>query len=290
MRTRLYTLLYCLLCCLFIQAQELCILHTSDTHSRIEPISAHAKDRNAGLGGVVRRATFVKEMREANPGLLLLECGDFSQGTPYYNFFKGELEIEMMNLMGYDAATIGNHEFDFGMENMARLYRLAKFPVVCANYDFTGTVLADVVYPYTVVERHGLRIGIFGLSPRLEGLVQADKCAGITYKDPVASAQRMADVLKTDEGCDVVICLSHLGYRLGNTEDIDDEELIARTRYIDLVLGGHTHSFMEKPMNYLNADGKEVPLLHSGSNGAHVGVVRMKLEDKEATAIKNKTF
>lgn len=158
------------------QSVGLNILQTSDTHSRIEPISPHAADQSAGKGGVLRRVAFVEHYRAEHPGVLLFDCGDISQGTPYYNMFKGELEVKMMNLMKYDAMTIGNHEFDFGLENMARLFRLASFPVVCANYDVSGTVLEGLVKPYVVLQREGLRIGVFGLSPRLEGLVQASNC------------------------------------------------------------------------------------------------------------------
>ena len=172
--------IYCLLIlCVSLAAsaqrtKQLTILHTSDTHSRIEPIDSHAADQYAGMGGVVRRATFLKDYRAKHPDVLLFDCGDISQGTPYYNLFQGEVEVKMMNLMGYDAMTIGNHEFDFGLDNMARLFRMADFPVVCANYDVTGTVLEGLVKPYVVLNRNGMKIGVFGLSPKMEGLVQAD--------------------------------------------------------------------------------------------------------------------
>lgn len=253
------------------------ILHTNDTHSRIEPISPNAADRDAGKGGVVRRTTFVKRYRGEHPGALLFDCGDISQGTPYYNIFKGELEIKMMNLMGYDAMTIGNHEFDFGLDNMARLFRMANFPVVCSNYDVTGTVLEGLVKPYVTLEREGVKIGIFGLSPQMEGLVQADKCEGVVYNDPVTVAQRMADLLREKEKCDVVICLSHLGIRSSKPENVSDEVLAGRTHGIDVILGGHTHTFMERPMNYLNDEGKNVAVLHSGKSGIYVGEMVLTL-------------
>lgn len=257
--------------------KQLFILHTSDTHSRIETISPQAADEYAGMGGVVRRAGFVKHYRNEHPGVLLLDCGDISQGTPYYNFFQGELEVRMMNLMGYDAMTIGNHEFDFGLDNMARLFRLADFPVVCANYDVAGTVLEGLVKPYIVLEREGARIGIFGLAPRMEGLVQADKCEGIVYNDPVVAAQQTTDLLRGKERCDVVVCLSHLGIQGMTPEDVSDEQLAGKTQGIDLILGGHTHTFMEKPMVCLNAAGKDVSLFHSGKNGVCVGEVVLTL-------------
>ena len=234
--------------------KQLFILHTSDTHSRIEPISAEAADEYAGMGGVVRRAGFVKQFRGKHPDMLLLDCGDISQGTPYYNFFKGELEVKMMNLMGYDAMTIGNHEFDFGLENMAELFRMADFPVVCSNYDVTGTVL--------------------------EGLVQADKCVGIVYNDPIKVAQEMTDLLREKENCEVVICMSHLGIRSANPEGASDENLVGKTRGIDVILGGHSHTFMEKPAVYLNADGKSVPVLHTGKSGIYVGEMVLTLTEK----------
>ena len=258
--------------------KQLFILHTSDTHSRIEPISAGAADEYAGMGGVVRRAGFVKQFRGKHPDMLLLDCGDISQGTPYYNFFKGELEVKMMNLMGYDAMTIGNHEFDFGLENMARLFRMANFPVVCSNYDVTGTVLEGLVKPYTTFNRNGLKIGVFGLAPKMEGLVQADKCEGIVYNDPIAVAQKIADRLRTKEGCDVVVCLSHLGFRIKN--GVCDEKLAAETKGVDVILGGHSHTFMESPKNYLNIDGKNVPVMHTGKNGIYVGRLDLTLNKK----------
>lgn len=258
------------------QTKELVFLHTSDMHSRIEPVDVHAADKYAGMGGIVRRVTFMKEFRSQHPNLLLLDCGDISQGTPYYNLFRGDVEVEMMNLMKYDAMTIGNHEFDFGLENMARLFRMADFPVVCANYTVTGTVLEGLVKPYVVLKREGLKIGVFGLSPKLEGLVQADKCAGLVYQDPVKVAQEMVDLLKNKEHCDVVVCLSHLGIRSALAGD-SDEKLVAQTRGIDVILGGHSHTFMEKPIFYTNAEGENVPLLHTGKSGLYVGKIALTL-------------
>lgn len=272
-------LLVCMAVVVSAQQKELFILQTSDTHSRIEPIPPHTADPAAGMGGVVRRATFVKEFRNEHPDVLLFDCGDISQGTPYYNLFKGEVEIKSMNLMKYDAMTIGNHEFDFGMDNMARLFRMANFPVVCANYDMTGTVLEGIVKPYVVLERSGLKIGVFGISPKLEGLVQADKCEGVVYKDPVATAQEMADLLKDKEYCDVVICLSHLGIQPGAADSEEyDNNLVAKTRNIDVILGGHTHTNMEHPAIYQNADGKDVPIMHVGKSGVYVGKMKLTLQ------------
>lgn len=264
------------------QVKHLTVFHTNDTHSRIEPIpETSANIHEAGRGGTVRRATFIKQMREKDPQILLFDCGDFSQGTPYYNEFKGEVEIAMMNVMKYDAGTIGNHEFDFGMENMARLFRMADFPIVCANYDFTGTVLEKLVKPYVVIKRNGLRIGVFGLGVKLEGLVQADKCEGVIYNDPIEIANKVAGQLKTDEKCDVVICLSHLGYRPSAGNPVADISLIENTRNIDMVLGGHSHTLLEEPVFYHNLDGKEVPVSQMGRQGVFVGRMDLLFREKQ---------
>lgn len=260
------------------QSVGLDILQTSDTHSRIEPISPHAADQSAGKGGVLRRVAFVEHYRAEHPGVLLFDCGDISQGTPYYNMFKGELEVKMMNLMKYDAMTIGNHEFDFGLENMARLFRLASFPVVCANYDVSGTVLEGLVKPYVVLQREGLRIGVFGLSPRLEGLVQASNCQGVVYRDPIAAARETVEILRGREHCDVVICLSHLGMLGVASEVPGDEALATGTSGIDVILGGHSHTFMEHPAVLLNSEGREVPVMHTGKNGVYVGELKLILQ------------
>lgn len=249
------------------------LLQTSDMHSRIEPIATNAADKYAGLGGMARRAAMVEEFRRESPNVLLLDCGDFSQGTPYYNLFRGEVEVKMMNGMGYTAAAIGNHEFDFGMDNMAQLFRLANFPIVCANYGVEGTALEGLVKPYTILERDGVRIGIFGVSPKLEGLVQADKCEGVTYRDPVAAANEVAALLKK-KGCDVVVCLSHLGIRN------DQEQLIPQTKQIDVLLGGHSHTWMEEPQLVPNADGRNIPVFHTGKSGVFVGRTNLTFEKK----------
>lgn len=267
-----------------LNAQEqtkLLILHTNDTHSRIEPAGSELENKlKAGKGGFVRRATYIKEERLKDPDLLLVDCGDFSQGTPYYNLFKGEVEIEMMNAMKYDVMTIGNHEFDFGLENMHRLYQLAKFPVVCCNYDFTGTVLEGMVKPYIIIHRKGVKIGIFGVSPQLKGLVQEKNYKGVVFQDPYKRANEVAAHLKEDEKCDVVICLSHLGWEKGRKYAENDIEFIAQTRNIDLVLGGHSHSRFDEVLFYENLDGRQTPLNQAWEWGLAVGRVTITL-DKE---------
>lgn len=276
---RIYVLLAAWCVCGALAAQdvkELLILHTNDTHSRVEPVSAaDPNPKSAGKGGFVRRAALIKQMRETEKDLLLFDCGDFSQGSPYYNMFGGEVEVKLMNEMGYDAGTIGNHEFDFGLENMARLFRLADFPIVCANYGVQGTVLEGLVKPYVVLERKGIKIGVFGLGPALEGLVQAKNCEGVVFEDPIEAARRVAEVLRNREKCDLVVCLSHLGWK---GTPYSDEELIARTRDIDIVLGGHSHSYFDKALFYPNLDGKEVPLQQMGKNAVYVGKMNVKME------------
>lgn len=260
------------------KGRQLLILHTNDTHSCVLPLNPNLADTMlAGRGGFLRRAAMIDQMRKEDKDLLLLDSGDFSQGSPYYTMFKGDVETELMNIMGYDAATIGNHEFDFGLENMARIFRKAKFPIVCANYDFTGTVVEGLVKPYVVIKRKGVKIGIFGLSPKLEGLVMASTCAGVKYLDPIKTANAVADKLKNEEKCDVVICLSHLGW---DEAGLNDMEMMAKTRNIDLVLGGHSHSYFKTLNHVRNLDGKDVPNDQNGKHGIFVGKITLSLEKR----------
>ena len=186
--------------------------------------------------------------------------------------FQGEVEVKLMNEMGYEAMTIGNHEFDFGMDNMARLFKMAKFPVVCANYNLDATPLKDIVKPYVILEKYGLKIGVFGLGAKPEGLIQANKCEGVIYENPIEVSNEIAALLKK-KGCDVIVCLSHLGIQM-------DERLVAKTRNMDVILGGHSHTFMKGPKTYLNMDGKEVPVMHSGKSGVRVGRLNLTLKRK----------
>lgn len=255
------------------------VLHTNDTHSCIMPLNPNLADTAvAGRGGFLRRVAMIKEERAKNPDLLLIDSGDFSQGSPFYTMFKGDVEVGLMNLMGYDAVTIGNHEFDFGLENMARIFKIAKFPVVCANYDFTGTCVEGLVKPYVIIKRNGLKIGLFGLSPQLEGLVDLSKCKGVTYLDPVEVGNRVAAELKHDKKCDVVICVSHLGWL--RPDEMGDQKLLASSKDIDLVLGGHSHSYF-KALRYVNnANGKAVPVDQNGKNAMYVGKLTLSFDKK----------
>ena len=253
------------------QGKQLVILHTNDTHSCIYPLNKHLADTMlAGRGGFIRRVVMVGEERGKHPNLLLLDSGDFSQGSSYYTLYKGDVEVGLMNLMRYDAATIGNHEFDFGVENMARLFKKADFPIVCANYDFTGTALEGLVRPYVVLKRDGLRIGVFGLSPELDGLVLAESCAGVKYNDPVKAANDVAKTLKEKEKCDIVICLSHLGWKLAG---LDDTELMSQLRNVDIVLGGHSHTYFTDMEYVKDLDGREIPNDQNGKHGIYVGKI-----------------
>lgn len=255
--------------------KQLVVLHTNDTHSCVMPINPNLADTaTANRGGFLRRVAMISQERKANPDLLLFDSGDFSQGSPYYSLFKGDVEVGLMNEMKYDAATIGNHEFDFGIDNMVRLFKMAKFPIVCANYDFTGTELADIVKPYVILHRQGLKIGVFGICPELKGLVSTANYGCIKYEDPIQKANKTAEILKKKEKCDVIICLSHLGWDI---DGIDDTELIPATRYIDLVLGGHSHTYF-KQLQYLNnLDGQPVGDDQNGKSAIYVGKMTLDI-------------
>lgn len=282
MTLRKTVVLYMLLLFIAVGAyaqKHLEVLHTNDTHSCIMPLNPNLADTAvAGRGGFLRRVAMIKEERAKNPDLLLIDSGDFSQGSPFYTMFKGDVEVGLMNLMGYDAVTIGNHEFDFGLENMERIFKKAKFPVVCANYDFTGTCVEGLVKPYVIIKRNGLKIGLFGLSPQLEGLVDLSKCKGVTYLDPIEVGNRVAAELKHDKKCDVVICVSHLGWL--RPDEMGDQKVLASSKDIDLVLGGHSHSYF-KALRYVNnADGKAVPVDQNGKNAMYVGKLMLSFDKK----------
>ena len=259
------------------QKKQLTILHTNDTHSTILPISVQLPDTmKAGRGGFLRRIAMLKEERAKDPDLLLFDSGDFSQGSAYYTMFKGDVEVGLMNQMGYDAVTIGNHEFDFGMENMARLFRMANFPIVCTNYDFTGTPCEGLVKPWIVLKRKGVKIGVFALAPKMEGLVSTKNCLGVKFLDPVEVALETATMLKKQKKCDVVVCISHLGWQ--SNREPDDLTVIPRSRYIDVVLGGHTHTYMQQ-LEYVNdLDGRPVPVDQNGKHAVFVGKLLLNLK------------
>ncbi len=275
MRKVILSIIICICAVNVLAQKKLVILHTNDTHSCVMPLNPNLADTAmADRGGYLRRVAMIKEERKQDPDLLLFDSGDFSQGSPYYTLFKGDVEVGLMNEMKYDAATIGNHEFDFGLDNMVRLFKMAKFPIVCSNYDFTGTELAQIVKPYVILKRKGLKIGVFGVCPEMAGLVSEANYGCLKYLDPIQKANETAELLKKKEKCDVVICLSHLGWDI---DGIDDTELVPGTRNIDLVLGGHSHTYF-KNLEYLkNLDGQDVPIDQNGKSAIWVGKITLDI-------------
>lgn len=259
--------------------KTLVILQSNDTHSQIYPFSKNlSKKSMANLAGYLRRASLINEQRQQAPDLLLFDSGDFSQGSPYYTLFHGDVEVGLMNKMGYDAATIGNHEFDFGLDNMARIFKMANFPIVCANYDFTGTPLEGIVKPYVILKRNGLKIGVFGICPELDGLVSKDRYGDVKYNDPATTAEAMAKKLKEKEKCDLVVCLSHLGWELA--DHFTDDQLVPATDNIDLVLGGHSHTLLNPAKEVKNAAGKTVTVTQNGKSGIYLTRLDVELKRK----------
>ncbi len=258
--------------------KSLTILHTNDTHSCILPLNKNLADTMlADRGGYLRRIAMLKEERQKDPTLLLFDSGDFSQGSSYYTMFKGDVEVELMNRMHYDAVTIGNHEFDFGLDNMVRLFRKANFPIVCSNYDFGDTELAEIVKPYIVIKRNGLKIGVFALCPELNGLVSAHNYGPLKYLNPSECAQKTIDILKQKEKCDVIVCLSHLGWKIS---DYPCDRVIRETRGIDLVLDGHTHTYMKQLEYEKDLDGRNIPVDQNGKHAAFIGKMQLTFDKK----------
>ena len=262
---------------LYSQTRKLTILHTNDTHSRIETVDANDA-KYAGMGGVVSRKAYIESVRKAEKNVLVFDAGDFSQGTPFYNVFKGEVEIECMNRLGYNAGTIGNHEFDYGLDNLKELIEEADFPFVCTNYDFSKTDLKKLVKPYIIIKLDGIKVGVIGLGTNPEGLIQLKNYKGMEFVEPYAIAEKTASFLKKRKKCDIVVCLSHLGLDCGALNGYCDHELAAQTKNIDVILGGHSHTYLEKPEYVENADGKEVIIMQNGKNGVFVGRIDINLE------------
>ena len=250
---------------------KLTILHTNDQHSRIEPFD-ESYTRNPNQGGFARRAALIQKIRSEEKNVLLLDSGDTFQGTPYFNFFGGELEFKLMSMMGYDASTMGNHDFDNGLAGFKKVQPNAKFPFICSNYDFTNTILDGQTLPYKVFNKNGIKVGIFGVGIELAGLVGKKDYGETVYKDPVEIAQHYSEFLRNDKKCDLVICLSHIGYDYkDNTDKISDKILAAKTDGIDLVLGGHTHTFLPEPQKFSNRKGKTVLVNQVGWAGLLLG-------------------
>uniref|UniRef100_UPI00404B1E5E bifunctional metallophosphatase/5'-nucleotidase n=1 Tax=Flavobacterium sp. TaxID=239 RepID=UPI00404B1E5E len=254
-----------------IQSKKITILHTNDVHSHIDPFPAN-HPKNANMGGVTRRAALIEKIRKEESNVLLLDAGDIFQGTPYFNYYGGELEFKLMSMMQYDLATMGNHDFDNGIEGFYAQLPHAKFDFVSANYDFKNTVLDTIVKPYKVFKKDGIKIGIFGLGVELDGLVDKKLYKETIYNNPIEIAQDITRTLKTKEKCDLVICLSHLGFQYKNEpEKVCDITLAKNTTDIDLIIGGHTHTFLDKPIVETNVANKPVLINQVGCYGINLG-------------------
>ena len=256
--------------------KRLVILHTNDTHSTIEPFpSKHSKFPN--MGGVSKRHTILQKIRSEEEHVLLLDAGDIFQGTPYFNTFNGELEMKLMSLLEYDAATMGNHDFDIGLEGFLNAQQFANFPFLCANYDFSETILSGKTKAYHIFHKAGIKIGVFGLGLALKGLVPIDKYGNTRYLDPISTANNIASELKS-KSCDLVICLSHLGFEYENKNINSDRKLAAETQNIDIILGGHTHTFFDKPLVLKNSKNKDVLINQVGWGGVYLGRIDIDVE------------
>lgn len=261
------------------KTQKITILHTNDQHSRIEPFEPSSDETYSNKGGFARRAALIHQIRQQEENVLLLDAGDVVQGTPYFNLFGGDLEYKLMSQMGYDVGTLGNHEFDNGLEGIKSRMPHAKFEIVIANYDFTNTLMEGFFKPYKVIQKSGVRIGIFGVGVDLTGLVSRDAYGEMKYYDPIEIAQDMSRILREEEKCDLVICLSHIGYEYQHDDGVvSDKHLAKKTSGIDLIIGGHTHTFLPQPEEFLNAKGKTVLYNQVGWAGLFLGRIDFHLQ------------
>ena len=267
------------------KSKRIVILHTNDTHSNIESFPAN-HPKFPGMGGVAKRYTLIQKIRQENEHVLLLDSGDIFQGTPYFNTFNGELEMKLMSKMGYDAATMGNHDFDIGLDGFLNAKKHANFPFVCSNYNFSKTVLVNETELYHIFKKGGIKIGVFGIGIDLNGLVPTDKFGGTVYNDPIETANSMAQLL-TDLGCKLIICLSHLGYDYEDKTRISDLVLAKNTANIHLILGGHTHTFLEKPTVLENRNKQQVLINQVCWSG--ITLVRIDI-DIDALLLKSSTL
>lgn len=273
-----------------VNTKHLTILHTNDVHSYIDPFPAN-HPKNPNMGGVARRAALIESIRKENPNVLLLDAGDIFQGTPYFNYYGGELEFKLMSMMEYDLATIGNHDFDNGIEGLYAQLPHASFEFVSANYDFKNTIMNGHVKPYKIINKDGIKVGVFGLGVGLDGLVDKKNYKETIYLDPVGVAQDMARILKQEKKCDLVICLSHLGYKYKDEpEKICDTKLATVTQDIDLIIGGHTHTFLDKPTVLKNAVGQDVLVNQVGCYGINLGRIDFYFDDDTAIISNGKSI
>ena len=261
---------------------KLTILHTNDMHSHIEAFSS---GRNKGLGGMFQLSSLVKKIRQEENNILLLDAGDIFQGTPYFNLFGGELEFRLMSEMGYDAVTIGNHDFDNGIDGLANQMHHANFPFISSNYDFSNTILEDKVIPHKVFNKSGIKIGVLGIGIELKGLVDPKLYGNTNYLDPVTIANKKAHYLKKTLNCDLVICLSHLGFKY-KSEKISDLKLAAKSKHIDLIIGVHTHSFLNEPVTLKNSSNKDVLISQVGFGAIKLGQIDYYFDVKKSKNLK----
>ncbi len=262
-----------------IETKKITILHTNDVHSHIDPFPAD-HPRNPNMGGAARRATIINQIRKEEKNVVLLDAGDIFQGTPYFNYYGGELEFKLMSMMQYDLATMGNHDFDNGIDGFHAQLDHANFDFVSANYDFKNTILDGIVKPYKIINRDGIKIGIFGLGVELEGLVDKKLYKETVYNNPIEVAQSITRILKEDKKCDLIICLSHIGFKYRNEpERVCDITLAQQTKDIDLIIGGHTHTFLDKPVLEKNLEGKDVLINQVGCFGINLGRIDFHLSN-----------
>ena len=249
--------------------RKVTILHTNDTHSRIDPYPAN--DPNyPNMGGYARRATLINQLRLEDPDLLLLDAGDFFQGTPYYNMFGGEAELKLMSALGYDAAALGNHEFDNGISGLNSVINHANFPFVNSNYDFSNTVLSGKIEPYITLRRNGIKVGIYGLGIELSGLVAPSSYAGLLYQDPIEIARSIEEKLKNKHNCQLIVCLSHLGFSYDDNK-VSDVVIARNTHWTDIIIGGHTHTLLDPAVIEKNLRNQPVTIGQTGSSGVRLG-------------------
>ena len=258
---------------------RLTILHTNDVHSRIDPFPPN-DPKYPNMGGVARRTALIKKIRSTEKNVLLLDAGDIFQGTPYFNLYGGELEFKLMSEMGYDASTLGNHDFDNGIDGLVKQMPNMNFPFLNANYSFNDTLLENKVNEYKIFRRGNLQIGVFGIGIELRGLVDPKLTGNILYNDPLVNANRISTLLKNEEKCDLVICLSHLGYKY-NDKKVSDSVLAKESSNIDLIIGGHTHTFLDEPTLIINKDGKEVLIAQVGWAGIKLGRIDYYFDSKK---------
>jgi len=251
--------------------KRLTILHTNDFHSHIDPFG-HDVPRNAGEGGMAKRAALIKKIRSESKNVLLFDAGDIYQGTPYFNYFKAQLDFELMTMMGYDAATLGNHEFDNGLEGIKSQLKFAGFPFINSNYDFSDTILAGLTIPYKIFKTGGIKVGVYGLGVELQGLVDPKNYGNTRYNDPLQTALQMEKMLAEEHEPDLIVCLSHLGYSYKD-KTVSDKVIASQTFKTDLIIGGHTHTFLDKPDLIMNKTGKEVVVNQVGFGGLILGKV-----------------